>query len=178
MAEISLEGMSPDAIQGLAMLAKGLTDDPKTRGRMLSLVKERDPGLNIPEIDLPQQFHTMLSEERGKREAIENKMREDDVRREVMQKRQEIQSKGISASEVVEVEKLMTERGIVNHDTAAEFYLAQKKMGEPTPPPGAAYQSLTLPVIDAKPFGGNMRSWGKNQAAELFAGIRSGKIAA
>jgi len=175
MAEISLEGMSPEAIQGLALLAKGLTEDPKTRTRMLSLAKERDPTLNIPEVDLPVQFTSLLEEERTKRQAIEDKMREDDIRREIREKRDTIMKKGISAAEVTEVEKLMTERGIVNHETAADFYLAQKKMAEPTPPPGSRYQPLQMPKIDAKAFGGNMRTWGKNQASEFLAQIRAGK---
>ena len=178
MADISLEGMTPEAINGLAALAKGLSDDPKTRTRMLELVKERDPSLSIPEIDLPAKFTTALAEERTKREALENKLREDDVRREIMAKRQEIQDMGIAKDKIPEVEKLMTERSIGDHKTAAEFYLAQQKMGEPTPPPGAQYKPMTLPVIDAKPFGGNMRTWGKAQAAQLFQDIRAGKAVA
>jgi hypothetical protein len=174
MADISLEGMSSEAIQGLAQLAKGLSDDPKTRGRMLALVKERDPTMSIPEIDIPEQFNTLLATERDARVKIENKMRDDDIRREVREKRDTIMGRGISAAEVVEVEKLMTERGIINHDTAAEFYLAQKQMAVPTPPAHLSYQPLELPKFDLTK--GNVRTQGKALAAEMLSGIRSGKV--
>lgn len=176
MAEISLEGMSPEAVQGLALLAKGLSEDPKTRTRMLQLAKERDPSMSIPEIDLPAQFNTALEEERVARKKIEDEMRDERTRQQIIQRRGDIAKKGISESEIPEVEKLMTERGIVNHETAADFYLAQKKMAEPTPPPGMPYVPLELPKFDLKK--GNIRNQAKGIAAEILQGFRTGKIAA
>lgn len=176
MADISLEGMSPEAVQGLALLAKGLSDDPKTRGRMLALAKERDPSLSIPEIDLPEQFNTLLATEREARVKIENEMRDDRIRREVNERRETIMGKGIAKEDVEKVEKLMTERGIVNHETAAEFFQAQQHMATPTPPAHLAYQPLELPKFDLTK--GNTRVQGKTIAAEMLQGFRSGKIAA
>ena len=176
MADISLEGLSPEAIQGLALTAKSMLENPKTRGRALGLVKEVDPSQNIPEIDLPAQFSTMLDEERTARKKIEDEVRDDRIRREVNERRNIIKGKGIAEADVEKVEKLMTERGIVNHETAAEFYLAQQKMAEPTPPAMAAYQPLELPKFDLTK--GNIRTQGKAMAAEMFAGFKNGKIAA
>jgi hypothetical protein len=176
MAEISLEGLTPAEIQGLALAAKSMLENPKTRGRALGLVKEVDPSQNIPEIDLPAQFTTMLDEERAARKKIEDEVRDERIRREVNERRNVIKSKGISESDIEKVEKLMTDRGIVNHETAAEFYIAQQKMAEPTPPASLPYQSLELPKFDLKK--GNVRTQGKIIAAEMLAGFKNGKIAA
>lgn len=176
MAEITLEGLTPEAVQGLALTAKSMLENSKTRGRALALVKEVDPSQNIPEIDLPAQFTTMLDEERTARKKIEDEVRDDRIRREVNDRRAKIVAKGIAEADVEKVEKLMTDRGIVNHDTAAEFYIAQQKMAEPTPPAHSVYQPLELPKFDLKK--GNVRTQGKVVAAEMFAAMRSGKIAA
>lgn len=172
-----LAGLDEATIRDLAMTAKGLADNKDTRGGFLKLVKTQNPSLNIPEIDIPDSVNAQLKIERDKVAALENRFIEDDVRRNIEHKRNVIMGKGIAANEVSEVEKLMTERGIVNHETAAEFYLAQRRMATPTPPPGNAYQPMTMPKLDAKPFGGNMRSLGKSLAADTFQKIRSGEIA-
>jgi hypothetical protein len=176
MADISLEGLTPEAIQGLALTAKSMLENPATRRETLALVKRVDPSQNIPEIDLPAQFTTMLDEERAARKKIEDEMRDDRIRREVNDRRETIMSKGIAREDVEKVEKLMTERGIVNHETAAEFYQAQQHMATPTPPAHLAYQPLELPKFDLTK--GNIRTQGKTIAADMLAGFRSGKIAA
>ena len=166
---VSLEGMTPDQITELAIAAKGMLDNPATRERALRLHKEVRPDVNIPEIDLPHQFNTALAEERSKREALENRMREDDVRRDIEAKRSAMIQKGIPADKVVDVERLMTERGIMNHDTAADFYLSQQKLATPTAPDIASrYHSQQLPVIDSKPFGGSVKNWAKAEAMKAF----------
>ena len=176
MAEINLEGLSPEAIQGLALTAKSMLENSKTRARTLALVKEVDPTQNIPEIDMPAQFATMLDEERTARKKIEDEVRDDRIRRDVERQRNKITAKGIAEADVDKVEKLMIDRGITNHETAAEFFIAQNKMAEPTPPAHLAYQSLELPKFDLTK--GNVRTQGKVIAAEMMAAFKSGKIAA
>ena len=171
-----LAGMDEATIRGLAETAKGLLDNKDTRSGFLQQVKRANPTLSIPEIDIPDSVSAQLAEERSKREALEARIRENDVRADIERKRQAIRGKGIGESEVAEVEKLMVERGIANHDTAADFFLAQKRMATPTPPSGKSYESLTLPKIDATQFGGNMRNWGKNTAADVFRQIRNGEV--
>lgn len=176
MAEISLEGLTPEAIQGLALTAKSMLENPATRRETLALVKRVDPSQNIPEIDLPAQFTTLLDEERTARKKIEDEVRDDRIRRDVEKQRNKITAKGIAEADVEKVEKLMVDRGITNHETAAEFFIAQNKMAEPTAPAHLAYQPLELPKFDLSK--GNVRTQGKVIAAEMLQGFRSGKIAA
>jgi hypothetical protein len=166
---VSLEGMTPEAINELALAAKGMLDNPETRLEALGLYKKIRPESSIPEIDLPAQFNTALAEERTKREALENQIREDSVRREIEGQRAAVVAKGIPADKVVEVEKLMTERGIMNYDTAADFYLSQQRLATPTAPDTASrFHSQALPTMDTKPFGGSVKNWAKAEALQAF----------
>jgi hypothetical protein len=48
--------MTPEAIADLAALAKGLSENPQTRGQFLGMMKRADPNLSIPEIDIPNRL--------------------------------------------------------------------------------------------------------------------------
>ena len=174
--DTSLEGLSQEAIVGLAQIAKGLSDNPDTRTSFLGLVKKADPGQSIPELDIANQITSAVSEERAKREVLEAKIMERDARENVMNRREAIKkSKGLSDEDVAEVEKIMVEKGISNHDTAAEFMVAQRQSAKPTPFQ-AGYGSHQAPKVDTKPYGGNMTQWSRNEAAETISDIRSGRI--
>ena len=167
MADL-LEGLDDATIKELAGYAKGLSDNPETRSGFLNLVKKANPAANIPEIDLPAKFDSMLAAERTEREKIQKQLLERDVRDNIERQRSVIMKQGISENEVADVEKIMTEQGIVNHETAAKYFLAQKKMATPTPPAGYQATSHQLPVIDAKPFNGNTRAWGKSEGMRIW----------
>ena len=178
MSEISLEGMSAEAINGLALLAKGLSQNSATRDQFLQLTKTANPELNIPEVDIPAKFQGMFAEERAKREALENQIRENDVRQQIKERREDLmKGKKLSFEQVQEVEKMMTEKGIMNHDTAADFYISQQKSASPTPSTGG-YSVQTVPKIEAKEFGGNINNWARNEAAQMISDFRSGKAVA
>lgn len=175
MSELSLEGMTPEAISGLALLAKGLSENKETRHAFLNLTKQMNPELNIPEVDIPLQMQGLMEAERKKREELENKIRESEVRDQIKERRATLMTdKKLSFEQVQEVEKMMTEKGIVNHDTAAEFYLSQQKLASPTPSTGFGVN--TVPKIDATQFGGNIAQWSRNEANQLISDFRSGKV--
>jgi hypothetical protein len=174
--DTSLEGLSQEAIVGLAQIAKGLSDNPDTRKSFLGLVKAADPSASIPELDISNQITSAVAEERSKREALENKIMERDARDNVINRREAIKkSKGLSDEDVAEVEKIMVEKGISNHDTAAEFMVAQRQSAKPTPFQ-AGYGSHQAPQVDTKPYGGNIAQWSRNEAANTIADIRAGRI--
>ena len=173
MANVTLEGMTPESIAELAIAAKSMLSNPDTRLEALAMHKRANPTLNIPEIDLPAQFNTALAEERSKREAIEQRMMEADVRREIEGKRAAMIAKGIPADKVGEVEAMMLERSIGDHNSAAEFYMMQQKMAVPTAPDLASrYKGQAMPTIDTKPFGGSVKNWAKAQAMQVYQGFQ------
>ena len=175
MSELSLEGMSQESINGLALLAKGLSQNQNTRDEFLGLTKRANPELSIPEVDIPLKMQGLLTAEREKREALERQIQESEVRNQVKERRETMmRDKKLNADQVQEVEKLMVDRGIMNHDTAADFYLSQQKAAAPTP---SLYStSHSVPKVDAKNFNGNINQWARNEASQLIGDIRAGRV--
>ena len=174
----TLEGMSSEAIANLAQLSNTLANNPETRHAFLGLVKKADPSVSIPEVDMPIHMAAQLKERDDKMAALERRLLEKEALENVMNLRSGIVKKGlVSESEVAEVEKLMLERGISSHETAAEFYASQKKSATPTPSSGG-YNVQTMPKIDAKQFGGNLKQWGRATAAQVIDDMRAGRIVA
>lgn len=168
---VSLEGLSPEQITELAAVAQGMLQNPTTRLRTLALHKELNPDLHIQEVDLPKSFESALAEERGKREALENRIREDEVRRDIANKRAEIVSKGIPANKVSDVEKLMVDSGMTNYGAAADFYLLQQRAAIPTPPSAFA-PKVKANAPNFKDFNGDSAKWAENEAMKALHEMR------
>lgn len=176
MADISLEGMSQEAIQGLALLAKGLSDNPETRNDFLKMTKKANPSMSIPEVDIPLSMDALLKAERTEREKLEKEILKDRVERDVEKRRASLMAdKGLTDKDVAEVEKLMVEKGIASHETAADYYKMQQQSARPTPS-FTGHGSHQMPKVDTKDFGGNIAQWSRNEAAKTIHDIRNGII--
>jgi hypothetical protein len=174
--EISLEGLSAEQITGLASLAKGLGDNPKTRKDFMRLVKSGNPDLSIPEVDLPDEIMSRIETEAKKREALEAQLLEASVREQVRERRELLKrQKNLSDAQVEDVEKMMVEKGISNHDTAAEFYLSQQRLAEPTPS-YATPKKLEVPALDQLRKGASMREVMETAAHQAIDDMKSGRI--
>jgi hypothetical protein len=174
--EPSLEGMTPEVIASLAQLAKGLSDNPKTRTKFLELTKEANPDMSIPEIDVPRHFESALQKERDARTALERQILTESVERSVRERRANLKEKhGFKDSDITELETLMVDKGIQSHDTAAEFMMAQRKSATPTPSV-TGMGSHQMPEVDTKQFGGNIQQWARSTAMQTINDIRSGAI--
>jgi hypothetical protein len=166
---VSLEGMTPEAIADLAALAKGLSENPKTRGQFLGMMKQADPNLSIPEVDIPARIGASVKPYVDKIAKLEREGQERAMRDMVNERRSKlVKNKGISESEIAEVEKLMVEKGIQNHDTAADFYLSQKQAAAPTP---SSFSQPSIPRPDLKTMGLNINQWSRNEATNAIADI-------
>jgi hypothetical protein len=168
---VSLEGLTPEAIADLAALSKSLSDNPKTRGHFLNLLKHADPSMSIPEVDIPARVAAASQPYREKLAAMEAKQMERDVMDNIRERRQNLMdSKGLSKADVAEVEKLMVERGISNHETAADFLLSQRQAATPTPSTGG-FSQPSMPKPDLKGMGVNLNAWARNTATSAVADI-------
>jgi len=173
---VSLEGLSPEAIADLAVTLKTLTDNPKTRAHTLALMKHADPSLNIPEIDIPNRMAGVAKAATDRIQKLEDDIMRRDLQERIRERRSSIVKSGmVSESEVPEVEKLMLEKGISNHETAAEFYASQKKAAAPTP--GTFGQPL-MPKPDLKAMGGNISQWARSEAQRAITDFTKARRAA
>ena len=131
---MSLENLSLEARDELAALAQTLAENPDTRKDFLRMTRKVKPDLPIPELDIEDYTHKAVSRSEDRVQALEAKLREKEAIEELNNRRQSLMKKGLisNESEVGDVEKIMLERGITNHETAAEYHQWMKKAAVPT----------------------------------------------
>jgi hypothetical protein len=132
---MSLENLSVEAQQEFAMLAKSLFEDPRTRKPFLKLTQQVRPDVAIPEIEIEERTNTVLQQAEDRVKSLEDKLRAKEAKEELMKRRDTLVKKGLVDSEddIKEVEKIMVEKGIANHETAAEYHSWMKQAAAPTP---------------------------------------------
>jgi hypothetical protein len=132
---MSLENLSVEAQQEFAMLAKSLFEDPRTRKPFLKLTQQVRPDVAIPEIEIEERTNTVLQQAEDRVKSLEDKLRAKEAKEELMKRRDTLVKKGLveSEDEIKEVEKIMVEKGIANHETAAEYHSWMKQAAAPTP---------------------------------------------
>jgi hypothetical protein len=167
---MSLENYSPEAIEELAALSKRLSEDPKTRKSFLKLAREVNPDLPVPELEMEEIVNSRASAAEKRVEELENKLRARDVREELSKRRNRLKEQGLAQSddEILEIEKLMTEKGIANHETAADYWRHMKQSAVPTP----GYPSPVMSRMDIKGYMKNPVGAARENAALALAELR------
>ena len=132
---MSLENLSVEAQAELAALAKSLAEDPKTRKQFLQLTKQVRPDVPIPEIEIEERTNEVLADANKRVESLEAKLRAKEAKEELERRRSSLKQKQLvdSDDDIQEIEKLMIDKGIANHETAAEYHQYMKQMTAPTP---------------------------------------------
>lgn len=130
----SLEDLSPDARDELALIARQLAENPATRNDFLRMTKKVKPDITIDTIDLEDKFSAQLQQRDEQVNELRAKLMEKEALETLKERRQSLFEKGkVSTKDDIEkVEKIMLEKGINNHETAAEYWAWMNKSQEPT----------------------------------------------
>jgi len=168
---MSLENVSYEARDELAALAQQLADNPATRKDFLRMTKKVKPDLPIPELDMEDYTHNAVNKSEQRVQALEAKLRERDAVEELQKRRQSLMKKGLIASEdeVKDVEKIMLERGITNHETAAEFHQWMKQAAVPT---SSGYNPSPVKQFDLNKYWKNPVNAARDEAASALRDLR------
>jgi hypothetical protein len=168
---MSLENYSPEAIEELAALSKRLSEDPATRKQFLRLTKQVHPDLPVPEIEMEEAVNARASVAEQKVAQLEAKLRQREVKDELNKRRSVLKEKGYveSDDEILEIEKLMTEKGIANHETAADYWRHMKQAAVPTP---SGFPSPVMSRFDIKGYMKNPTGAARENAAAALAELR------
>jgi len=168
---MSLENVSMEARDELAALAQQLADNPATRKDFLRMTKKVKPELPIPELDMEDYTHNAVNKSEQRVQALEAKLRERDAVEELQKRRQSLMKKGLIASEdeVQDVEKIMLERGITNHETAAEFHQWMKQAAVPT---SSGYNPSPVKQFDLNKYWKNPVNAARDEAASALRDLR------
>jgi len=127
---MSLEDLSLEQRDELALLAKQLSDNPNTRKEFLRMTKKVRPELSVPELDIEEYTNSKVNDAEQRVMALESKLRERDAVEELNKRRAKL---GRSEEEIAEIEKVMLEQGVTNHETAAQYFDWMKQAATPTP---------------------------------------------
>jgi hypothetical protein len=168
---MSLEDLSLEARDELAALAKKLADNPKTRKEFLRLTKSVNPDLPIPELEIEDRTTSALDQMRQENEAIRAKLREKEAMETLEKRRNALMKKGLIQSEddIPQVEKVMLDKKIADHETAAEYWQWMKQTAEPT---ASSYQPNTMSKWDLSKFMKNPVGAARDEAFKALHELR------
>jgi hypothetical protein len=169
---MSLEDISIEQRDELAALAKQLAENPDTRKDFLRLTKKAKPDLPIPELEIEDATHNMLSKANERVEGLEARLRERDARDKLNEARQGLLSSGLakSNSDIEQIEKVMLEKNIPNHETAAEYWNWMNQSATPTP--GTTYNPSTLAKFDLSKYQKNPVAAARDEAFKALNELR------
>ena len=169
---MSLENLSPDARDELAALAQTLAENPATRKQFLRMTKQVKPDLPIPELEIEESTHKAVSQAESRVQALEAKLREKEAIEELKNRRESLMKKGLIKSEedIEGVEKLMLEKGITNHETAAEYHQWMKQAAVPT---ASTYNPSPVKGFDLNKYWKNPNQAARNEALNALNELRN-----
>ena len=167
---MSLENYSPEAIEELAALSKRLSENPKTRKSFLRLAKEVNPDIPMPELEMEEMVNERTNAAEKRVADLENQLRAQQVRDELNRRRNRLKESGFAQTDddILEIEKLMTEKGIANHETAADYWRHMKQAAVPTP----GYPQPVMSRMDVKGYMKNPVAAARENAAAALAELR------
>ena len=168
---MSLENLSLEARDELAALAQTLAENPETRKDFLRMTKRVKPDLPIPELDIEDYTHRAVSRSEDRVQALEAKLREKEAIEDLNSRRRNLMKKGLisNESEVGDVEKIMLERGITNHETAAEYHQWMKQAAVPT---STGYNPSAVKQFDLNKYWKNPAAAARNEAMNALNDLR------
>ncbi|UOF82409.1 UNVERIFIED_CONTAM: hypothetical protein [Bacteriophage sp.] len=168
---MSLEDLSLEARDELALLARQLAENPATRKDFLRLTKKNRPDMPIPELEIEEASTKHYERAEARVQQLEAKLRERDAVEELNKRRNKLMSKGLiqNENEIEEVEKVMLEKGITNHEAAAEYWQWMKQSAAPTP---TGYQGNTMNKFDLSKYWKNPVTAARDEASKALTELR------
>ena len=168
---MSLEDVSYEQRDQLAALMRELSDNPATRKEVLRLTKKIKPDLVIPELDIEETTNSAVSETRKELEAMRAKLAEKEALEDLEKRRNALMRKGVvrSEEEIEEVEKVMLEKGITNHESAAEYWQWMKQSATPTP---TGYNPSAVSKFDLGKYYKNPIMAARDEASKALQELR------
>ena len=168
---MSLEDVSYEQRDQLAALMRELSDNPATRKEVLRLTKKIKPDLVIPELEIEETTTSAVSEARRELEELKAQMAQKRAEEDLEKRRNALIRKGLAQSDedVEEIEKVMLEKKIADHDTAAEYWDWMKQSAAPTP---TGYNPSAVKQFDLNKYYKNPVGAARDEAAKALQELR------
>ena len=168
---MSLEDLSFEARDELALLARQMAEDPATRKDFLRLTKKIKPDMPIPELEIESYTEKAVSASTRRVEELEAKLRERDALDDLDKRRQSLIKKGLidNESQIEEIEKVMLEKGITNHEAAAEYWDWMKQSAVPA---SSGYNPSAINKFDLSKYWKNPVAGARDEASKALMELR------
>jgi hypothetical protein len=168
---MSLEDLSSEARDELALLARQLAENPQTRKDFLRLTKKAKPDMPIPELEIEDSTNFAVQKANDRVAQLEAKLHQKDAMDELNKRRSRLKEKGLveSDEQIEEVEKVMLEKGITNHEVAADYWKYMQQSAAPTP---TGYNPSAINKFDLSSYWKNPVQGARNEAAKALNDIR------
>ena len=168
---MSLEDLTPEARDELALLARQLAENPTTRKDMLRLTKKIKPDLPIPELEIEDYTRSAVDSANDRVAQLEARLREKEAMDELNSRRNKLKSKGLidRDEDIEEVEKVMLEKGITNHEAAAEYWRWMQQSAAPTP---TGHNPSAINKFDLSKYWRNPVAGARDEAAKALNELR------
>ena len=167
---MSLEDISLEQRDELAMLMKELAENPATRKEALRLTKKVRPNLPIPELEIEDYTEKKVTQAEDRVAQLEAKLKEKESLEELQKRRDRLIKKGLASEEdIEEIEKIMLEKKISDHETAAEYFDWMKQAAQPTP---TGYSPSPLKGFNLNEYWKNPVQGARNEAAKALQELR------
>lgn len=168
---------SSDGTAELAALAKSLAEDPKTRKDFLRLLKKKNPNQPIPELDTEDAMRQFADPYIKELDKLKNERAQEKLQGRIHENRRKLKENGYTDDDVTAIEKLMMEKSIPSHDTAAEHFRMSRQLATPTPSTLTNNGVNSLPV-DKKQLkeAGGLKNWARSEAHKAVDDVRSGRV--
>lgn len=137
-----LENMSDEERNRLAATMNSLLRDPALRKETLSLVKKKNPGVTIPEIETDERLSKMQDEMEKKLKEQADKFEKDSIERQWADLRRTWKDRGLDPDLI---QKTMTEKKIADPETAITFLELESRGAQPTPSQVSQAGRMKLP---------------------------------
>ena len=168
---MSLEDVSYEQRDQLAALMRELSDNPVTRKEVLRLTKKIKPDLVIPELEIEETTTSAVSEARKELDDLKAQLAQRRAEEDLEKRRNALIRSGKAKSEedVEEIEKIMLEKKIADHDTAAEYWDWMKQSAAPTP---TGYNPSAVKQFDLNKYYKNPVGAARDEAAKALQELR------
>ena len=169
---MSLEDLSFEQRDQMTALMRELSDNPATRKDVLRLTKKIKPDLVIPELEIEDKTTSYIEKLENRLAERDAKDREQEALRDLESRRMKLMKKGLikDESEIEEVEKVMLEKGITNHEAAAEYWQWMKQSAAPTP---SGYNPSAVKQFDLSKYYKNPVGAAREEAAKALNELRN-----
>lgn len=171
---MSLENLSLEQRDELALLMKELSENPETRKEALRLTKRLRPDLPVPELEIEDYTEKRVSQANERVAELERKLAEKEARASLQEKRDALIKKGLidNEADIEEVEKVMLENKIADHETAAQYWQWMKQAAAPTP---TGYNPNPVAKFDLGKYYKNPTTAARDEAAKALSELRNNR---